>query len=69
MNIDDASNQLFSELQDLQEVVGTGVGQKNNSHYIIIYLTKATHSVLKKIPKSFQGNEVKTEVTGSFEFL
>lgn len=66
MNVVDASNRLFDELKDYEEVVGAGVKKNNNVNYIIIYLSKATQAILRKIPAEYRGNQVKTEVSGSF---
>jgi len=66
MTIREASFELFSELRNNREVVGSGVRKNDNAYYIIIYLTAATQSILKKIPREYHGNLVKTEISGRF---
>jgi len=66
MNVVEASNELFDELKDIEEVVGAGVKKNNNKSYIVIYLSRATQTTINKIPTEYHGNKVKTEVSGFF---
>ncbi|WPQ63371.1 hypothetical protein SIO70_00655 [Chitinophaga sancti] len=66
MRITDASLELYQTLRAYDEVVGTAVVSKNDKPYIVIYLEKATKAILDKIPPSYKGNQVKTEISGSF---
>lgn len=66
MDIESASKELYLQLRKYDEVVGIGVSQSNGIEYIVVYLAKITKLILKKIPQSYKGNFVKTEVTGNF---
>jgi hypothetical protein len=60
------SNELYNKLKDYEEVVGTGVKNRNNASYIIIYLTKASKAILSKIPSQYRGIHVESQITGNF---
>lgn len=66
MNVVVASNELFDELKNIEEVVGAGVKKNNNKSYIVIYLSQATQAIINKIPTEYHGNKVKTEISGLF---
>lgn len=65
MDIESASQELYSKLRIYDEVVGIGVRHINGIQYIVVYLAKISSIVLKKIPNIYKGNIVKTEVTGN----
>lgn len=66
MSITEASRELYLSLRNYNEVVGTGVVSKNNTHYIVVYLEKASKAILAKIPTKYKGNSVKTEISDAF---
>lgn len=66
MTVKEASFELFMQLRDNNEVVGTGVRNNEGESYIIVYLTKAKRHLLNKIPHEFHGNLVKTEISSRF---
>jgi hypothetical protein len=66
MTVKEASSELFSQLKENDGIMGTGVRKSGSTSYIVVYLEKAKKALLNKIPHEFQGNQVKTEVSGRF---
>lgn len=64
MDIKNASKELYSELRVYDEVLGIGITKINGISYIVVYLAKVSKAILRKIPKNYKGNVVKTEITG-----
>lgn len=62
--IQDASNDLFKNLKNLETVVGTGLKKDNE---ITVYLENLNE--ISQIPKEFEGFKIVTEVTGKFHAL
>lgn len=67
MNLIAAKKTLYNKLRNFPEVVGAGIKAQNSSEYIVIYLTKRSSSILRKIPEKYKGITVKTEVKGTIE--
>lgn len=57
-----AKKELYKQLKVHEEVTGAGIREKNGSEFIVIFLSSANDKVLEKIPATFKGNKVKTEV-------
>jgi hypothetical protein len=47
-------------------VQGIGIGEKNKKECIIIFVSKITKDMKKKIPKELEGFPVKIEISGEF---
>lgn len=62
----DVSDELYDLLKSYSDVLGVSLQRRNGMDYIIIYLAKATKSLLSKIPSEYRGVKVKTEVRGGF---
>lgn len=57
-----AKKELYNQLKVHEEVTGAGIREKNGSEFIVIFLSSANDKVLGKIPTTYKGNKVKTEV-------
>jgi hypothetical protein len=66
MKVTKASEDLYKSLAKYDEVIGTGVEVVSDRHFIVVYLKKLTRFIKSKIPRSYEGNQVKTEITGPF---
>ncbi len=64
MDILAAKKSLYKRLKSFGEVIGAGIKEKNGTEYIVIFLSKATQSIIARIPKEYQGNKVETEIKG-----
>ena len=57
-----AKKSLYERLKSFSEVIGAGIQEKNGKEYIVIFLSKASKSILKKIPSEYEGNSVTTQI-------
>jgi hypothetical protein len=69
MNILEIKKKLYAELKSFNEVVGAGIKERNGMEYIVIYLASASKKLLGKIPSTFEGVHVETEVKGKIKAL
>lgn len=60
----DASTALYKKLRDNSKVMGVAVREKDTNPFIVIYLQKPGKTILNKIPKTYQGYDVKVEYSG-----
>jgi uncharacterized FlaG/YvyC family protein len=65
MDITTAKKSLYETLKSFREVIGAGIQEKNGQEYIVIFLSKASKTILKKIPPEFEGNRVETQIKGA----
>jgi hypothetical protein len=65
MSIAEAKRELFNQLKSNAAVRGAGIKEKNGSEYIVIFLTQPKKIIGIKIPSSYKGNKVVTEVTST----
>lgn len=57
-----AKKELYKQLKVHAEVTGAGIQEKNGAEVIVIFLSAANDKVMGKIPSTYKGNKVKTEV-------
>ncbi len=62
----EAQEALTSSVMALPGVVGTAVGLCSGEPCIKVYLSASDVDLLRRIPDTYQGFKVETEVTGQF---
>lgn len=62
MSIVEAKRELYNRLKTNDAVKGAGIKEKNGDEYIVIFLTQPKNLIGIKIPSSYKGNKVVTEV-------
>jgi hypothetical protein len=69
MDILEIKKKLYNELKGLSQVVGAGIKERNGMEYIVIYLTSTSQKFIHKIPSTFEGVHVETEIKGNIKAL
>jgi hypothetical protein len=65
MSIVEAKRELYNQLKITKAVRGAGIREKNGAEYIVIFLTEPKSAIDVKIPSSYKGNKVVTELTST----
>jgi hypothetical protein len=55
-----------SHFFNIEGVEGVGIGEELSKPVIMVYVSKKTQALQKKIPNQIEGYSVKIEVTGEF---
>jgi hypothetical protein len=63
MSIAQAKRELFNQLRSERAVTGAGIKEKNGAEYIVIFITRPKSVLSIKIPSTYKGNKVVTELT------
>lgn len=61
-DIVNAKKELYGKLKEHKEVTGAGIREEKGAEFIVIFLSDTNSKVLSKIPSTYKGNKVKTEV-------
>jgi hypothetical protein len=69
MSIAEAKRELYNQLKSNKVVRGAGIKEKNGVEYIVVFVTQPKSTMPIKIPTSYKGNKVVTEVTSSAKAL
>lgn len=67
MDIVEIKKKLYGKLKNFNEVIGSGIRERNGIEYIVIYLSKASKKVKDQIPSEFEGYKVLSEIKGKIE--